>query len=363
MKLIIAGGGTGGHFFPGVAVAETLKSTQSDSEIVFVGTEKGIEARLCPKLGWPIELMSVSGIKTVGLFGALKGLGKVPGALYQSYRLLKRLKPNVVLGVGGYASGPLVLIASLMGIPTAVLEQNSVPGMTNKILGRFVKKAFVSFNKSCEFFPKAKTSLVGNPIRQKITDAILKNSKNRDSKAPCHVLILGGSQGAVSVNKICLSAFKKLQQEGVSFKVTHQTGSRDLENIQAQYKSIDLDAIVSPFIDDMAKAYSDADVIVSRAGATTIAELALVGKPAILIPYPYAAQNHQEENAKAMVEAGAAMMFIEGSMSDDEFKKELESLMLSTEKQRTMGGAMRSFAKPKAAENIITWCLNQSSPR
>ena len=363
MKLIIAGGGTGGHFFPGVAVAEKLKATKATSEVLFVGTERGIEARLCPKLGWPIALISVSGIKTVGLLGAIKGLAKVPGALYQSYRLLKRQRPSVVLGVGGYASGPLVLMASLMGIPSAVLEQNSVPGMTNKILGRFVKRAFVSFGKSCEFFPKAKTALVGNPIRQTIAAAIQQSSSDDSSSGPCHVLVLGGSQGAVSVNTLCHAAFEELSTSGVPLKITHQTGSRDLENMQAKYDKLDLDVHVTAFIDDMAKAYQEADVIVSRAGATTIAELALVGKPALFIPYPYAAQNHQEENAKAMVESGAAMMFIESTVDKDTFVASLKSLITSKEKRRTMSSAMRSFAKPDAADQIIAWCLDQASTR
>jgi len=358
-RLLIAGGGTGGHLFPGVAVAEEFRARHAQAEVLFVGTERGIESRILPELGWRLEKIKVSGLKTVGLLGAVRGAFRIPGALWQSRHLIKSFSPDVVIGVGGYASGPVVLAARLMGIPTAILEQNSVPGLTNRILGKFAKRIFLSFAHSQSFFRAAKSELVGNPIRRQIL-AGLQSQKppDSDSQTPLRIFIFGGSQGAVSVNQMCCQAAKMLSEEEIALRIVHQTGTANVEATQALYAEAKVDADCRAFIDDMAAEYAQADIIVSRAGATTIAELAIAGVPAILIPYPYAAGNHQELNAAEMVEAGAAHMLLQGEGADKRLA-ELVRELRAPDLREKMATAMRRFARPNAAENIVDWIDSQ----
>src|SRR5450432_1315357 len=222
MKLVIAGGGTGGHLFPGVALAEELRARDPSAEITFVGTARGIEARVLPELGWPLELIQVSGLKTVGVVGAIRGLFKLPRAWWQARRLLKRLRPDAVIGVGGYASGPLVLAAKLRGIPTAICEQNSIPGLTNKILGRLVRRVFLSFEGSRKFFKANKVVMAGNPVRR---DLLARLSEPRAPSVDhrVHVLVSGGSLGAVAVNELAAQALIALSKDH-RLAITHQTG-------------------------------------------------------------------------------------------------------------------------------------------
>lgn len=360
MRIVIAGGGTGGHLFPGVAVAEELVRQQPDAQVTFVGTKRGIEYRVLPKLGWPLKLIEISGIKTVGAVGAVRGLIKIPRSLWQSRMILKELKPDVVLGVGGYASGPLVLMARLRGIPTAILEQNSVPGLTNKILGRITKRVFLAFEESRHFFPVKKSDLVGNPIRQSIRDA-LQHSQSSNQNQKVRLFVFGGSQGASAVNALVVEAAKLLTADEVSFSIVHQTGKAELEKIRASYNDANIEASCHSFIEDMAKEYKEADVVIARAGATTIAELAIAGRVAILIPYPHAAQNHQEKNAHEMVEADAAFMCLQDETSPVDLAAILRSLMSAPDKRKRMSAAMSAFAKPNAAAEVVRWCVDQMS--
>jgi UDP-N-acetylglucosamine--N-acetylmuramyl-(pentapeptide) pyrophosphoryl-undecaprenol N-acetylglucosamine transferase len=353
MKLVIAGGGTGGHLFPGVAIAEELRARDPGAEITFVGTARGIEARVLPELGWPLELIQVSGLKTVGIAGAIRGLFKLPRAWWQARRLLKRLRPDAVIGVGGYASGPLVLAAKLRGIPTAICEQNSIPGLTNKILGRLVRRVFLSFERSKSFFNPKKILMSGNPVRRELV-AKLTAPGARATDDRIHILVSGGSLGAVAVNELAATALIALAKDH-RIAITHQTGEKDLEVTRARYREAGIAAECHAFIKDMAATYLAADLVIGRAGATTVAELAIAGKPAVFIPYPFAADNHQELNAQEMADQGGALVFRQADLTTEALAAALRPLLEQPVKRAAMGAAMKSLAKPGAAAAVIDW--------
>jgi UDP-N-acetylglucosamine--N-acetylmuramyl-(pentapeptide) pyrophosphoryl-undecaprenol N-acetylglucosamine transferase len=355
-RLVIAGGGTGGHLFPGVALAEELRARSPDAEITFVGTKRGIEARILPELGWSLELIEVSGLKTVGLAGAIRGLFRLPRAWWQARRLLQRLRPDAVIGVGGYASGPVVFAAKLRGIPTAICEQNSIPGLTNKILGKLVRAVFLTFEESKRFFKAKKIVMSGNPVRRDLVQKLLAGSEHTGDTI--HVLVSGGSQGAVAVNELASQALIALARDH-RLAITHQTGEKDLAATTKRYADAGVPATCSAFIKDMAAAYHEADLVIGRAGATTVAELAIAGVPAVFIPYPHAADNHQELNAREMAEKGAALSFRQADLTADKLADALRPLFDDAAKRRTMGAAMKSLAKPGAAAAVIDWCVAQ----
>lgn len=354
---MIAGGGTGGHLFPGVAVAEEVKARDAESAVQFVGTSRGIEARVLPELGWDLELIEVSGIKTVGIWGAVKGLFSVPRALWQSRKLIKKFKPDAVLGVGGYASGPVVLMARLMRVRCAILEQNSIPGMTNKILGRFAHRVFLAFDQTRAFFKAKKIAMSGNPIRADIRAQLTAGSDGETASGGdrLRLFIFGGSQGAVAVNELCCGAAALLRERGVKLDIVHQTGERDLEATQKRYDESGISADVRAFIKDMASEYRKSDLVISRSGATTIAELGVVGKPAILIPYPTAADNHQVTNAAEMAEGGAALVFEQSETTAESLADAIGELAGDPERRQRMGSAMKALGRPDAAAAIADW--------
>ncbi|HEY5951829.1 MAG TPA: undecaprenyldiphospho-muramoylpentapeptide beta-N-acetylglucosaminyltransferase [Kofleriaceae bacterium] len=358
MRLLIAGGGTGGHLFPGVAIAEELRAREPDAAIKFVGTKRGIEARVLPDLGWDLELIEVSGLKTVGAAGAIKGLFRLPRALWQARRIVKAFAPDAVVGVGGYASGPVVLAAKLRGIPTAICEQNSIPGLTNKMLGKLVRGVFLSFDESKRFFNPKKIMMSGNPVRRDLVQKLLAAAP--ETRSAVSVLVVGGSQGAVAVNELASHALVTLAK-AAPLAITHQTGEKDLEATTARYREAGVTADCRAFIKDMASAYQHADIIIGRAGATTVAELAIAGKPAIFIPYPFAADNHQELNAREMADKGAALMFRQSELTADKLADALRPLLTDANKRSEMGAAMKSLAKPDAAAAVIDWCSAASA--
>ena len=360
MRLMIAGGGTGGHVFPGIAVAEELVRRDPDADILFVGTERGIETKLVPELGWNLHLISVSGLKTVGLLGAVRGLLRLPRALWQSRKVLKRFRPDVVIGVGGYASGPVVMMARLRGIPTAILEQNSIPGMTNKVLGKMVRRVFLSFDHSRSFFKARKVAVVGNPTRLAILDRIKAATKSQRNESGPRILVCGGSQGALAVNELMAEAAGMLAERGIPLHIVHQTGHAHLDSTRALYEQAGVEADCRAFISDMAAAYADADLVVSRAGATTVAELGIAARPAILIPYPHAADNHQEVNAREMVEAGAALMARQSETTAAQLADEIATLITQPDRMRAMAAAMRDQGHPDASAKIVDWCAEQA---
>lgn len=359
MRVLIAGGGTGGHLFPGVAIAEEVRARDRDAAVQFVGTARGIEARVLPELGWDLALIQVSGLKTVGALGAVKGLFKLPRALWQARRIVKQFRPDVVIGVGGYASGPVVLMARLRGVATAICEQNSIPGLTNKILGRVVRRVFLSFEESRRFFKAKKVAMSGNPVRRELAAKLLAaRDAGRAADAPLAVLVSGGSLGAVAVNDLASQALIALAATR-PLAIVHQTGAADEAKIAARYRDAGVAADVRAFVKDMASAYQAADLIVSRAGATTVAELAIAGKPAIFIPYPFAADNHQERNAREMAEAGAALSFRQADLTATKLADAIGPLLDDADRRAAMGAAMRALARPGAAAEVVDWCAAQ----
>jgi UDP-N-acetylglucosamine--N-acetylmuramyl-(pentapeptide) pyrophosphoryl-undecaprenol N-acetylglucosamine transferase len=362
MKLLIAGGGTGGHLFPGVAIAEELKARDPSAQVRFVGTARGIEARVLPELGWDLALIEVSGLKTVGGWGKLKGVLRLPKALWQARRAVKAFRPDAVIGVGGYASGPVVLMARLNGRPTAICEQNSIPGMTNKLLGRVVRRVFLAFDESRRFFKAAKVVMSGNPVRRELAAKLVAAAGEPRGDGPPAVLVSGGSLGAVAVNDLASAALIALAKTR-PLAIVHQTGATDVERIAAHYRAAGVEADVRAFIKDMASEYAKADLIVCRAGATTVAELAIAGKPAIFIPYPFAADNHQELNAQEMAEAGAATMFRQRELTGDKLAAAIGPLLDDPAARAAMGAKMRELAHPKAAATVVDWAMEAGAKK
>ncbi|HEY0986596.1 MAG TPA: undecaprenyldiphospho-muramoylpentapeptide beta-N-acetylglucosaminyltransferase [Kofleriaceae bacterium] len=356
MRLLIAGGGTGGHLFPGVALAEELRARDPGAQIRFVGTRRGIEARVLPQLGWDLDLIEVSGLKTVGALGALRGLLRLPRALWPARRVVRQFAPDAVIGVGGYASGPVVLMARLRGVPTAICEQNSIPGMTNKILGRIARAVFVSFDGTRRFFKPRKTVVSGNPVRRELVQKLLGAASPATDRV--HVLVSGGSLGAVAVNEIASGALIALART-TPLSIVHQTGDKSLEATVQRYAAAGVAADCRAFITDMADAYQRADLVICRAGATTVAELAISGKPAVFIPYPFAADNHQEVNARDMAQAGAALVFRQSELTADKLADALRPLIGDAARRSEMGARMKALARPRAAATVIDWCVAQ----
>jgi UDP-N-acetylglucosamine--N-acetylmuramyl-(pentapeptide) pyrophosphoryl-undecaprenol N-acetylglucosamine transferase len=350
VRLLIAGGGTGGHLYPGIAVAEEVMS-QPGGEVLFVGTTRGIEARVVPAAGYPLELLEVSGIKRMGLVRTLQGLGRVPVALAKSLAIVRRFRPDVVLGVGGYASGPMVLAAALAGYPTAIQEQNSVPGFTNRTLGRFVRAALVAFDDAQRFFPARKVVLVGNPVRRRFVERAQAQAEGRAGT----LLVVGGSQGARAVNDLVIAAAQLLAAEGALPPLVHQVGAADLDRCLERYRALGLAERVSvrPFIEDMAAALGEAALVVGRAGALTLAELAIVGRPAVLIPLPTAADDHQSKNAEAFAKAGAAVVLEQRQATGAALAVLLKELFADDVRRASMARAMRSLGRPTAAADVV----------
>jgi UDP-N-acetylglucosamine--N-acetylmuramyl-(pentapeptide) pyrophosphoryl-undecaprenol N-acetylglucosamine transferase len=364
VRLLIAGGGTGGHLFTGLAVAEEVMA-RPDGEVLFVGTARGLEARLVPPLGYRLELISVSGLKRVGLLARLQGLARLPLALGQSLKIVRRFRPDAVLGVGGYASGPVLLAAALARCPTAILEQNTVPGFTNRALGPLVRAVFTAFPAAHAAFPGRKIVPTGNPLRRAFLQAAAAATQARAPAAPTtetappaghgRLLVVGGSQGSRAVNDRMVEAAGRWARGGALPTIVHQTGPADAERVSAAYAALGLTAgkvQVHAFIDDMAVACSRADLVVARAGALTLAELAVLGVPAVLIPLPTAADDHQTKNAAAYAASGAALLLPQAEATGERLAQEISGLLADAPRRRAMSAAMIALARPRAAAAI-----------
>lgn len=345
-KLLIAGGGTGGHIFPGIAIAEEWRRLGGD--VVFVGTPLGQESQLVPKYGFELKMLKVGSLKGAGFIKKIKTLAGLPGALIASYKILKSEKPNVVLGIGGYASGPLCFAAALSGKKTAITDQNVHPGITNRILGKIVGRIFLSFAASLAFFSPRKVLVTGNPVRSQITAAPYEAPKDE-----LNLFIFGGSQGAVTLNENITKALDLTKDLWPKFKIRHQAGKTDFESLTGFYKSRGLNATVSHFFDDMNALYKDSHVVICRSGAGTMTELALAGRPAIFVPYPFAADNHQAKNAELFVNEGAAWMIEQKDLNPEWLAEKFRSFLKDPAELVQKAGAMRKLAKPEAAKMIV----------
>jgi len=354
VRIIIAGGGTGGHLFPGIAVAEEFQKRDPQNRVIFIGTRRGIEHRLLGTLGYELRLIEVEGLKGRGLKALIKGAWAIPVSMMQSRRILADFRPDVVLGVGGYASGPAVMAAYLMGCPTAIAEQNALAGNTNRILGKFVDRIFLTYEQSKGRFPARKVSVTGNPVRAAFAASLKESPKTRAFR---QILIFGGSQGAAAINKTVVAMLPLLQKIKDRVRVVHQTGERDEETVRQAYAKAGMEAEVRPFIVDMVSAYAASDLIICRAGATSLAEITVAGKASVLIPFPYAADDHQTENARAMVEAGAAAMIRESDLTAETLYSLVASLLGDDKKLRDMEEKSKALGRPDAAASIVDACV------
>jgi UDP-N-acetylglucosamine--N-acetylmuramyl-(pentapeptide) pyrophosphoryl-undecaprenol N-acetylglucosamine transferase len=351
--MLIAGGGTGGHVFPGIAIAEEVVTRHPANDVVFVGTARGLEATVVPKAGFPIELIDVRGLKGKGLADTLRNLLLLPLALWQSFQVLRRWRPDIVVGVGGYASGPVVLAAWLLRIPTAVQEQNAIAGFTNRILGRFAQAAFTAFPEAARHFPRRKVHPLGNPIRRTLMENFMRPEVRHDLPK---LLVFGGSQGAHALNMRVVEALPHLADLRGKLLITHQTGARDREQVERGYRACGFEPDVREFISDMSAAYAGADLVVCRAGATTLAELTVCRKPSILVPFPLAADNHQVQNARSLVDAGAAVMIEERELTGERLATEIRAILSDAERRERMARAAGRLGSPQAAKEIADVC-------
>jgi UDP-N-acetylglucosamine--N-acetylmuramyl-(pentapeptide) pyrophosphoryl-undecaprenol N-acetylglucosamine transferase len=354
MKVLIAGGGTGGHLFPALAVAEAFRERDPENRIVFVGSQRGLETSLVAREGYELKAIEAAAWKGKGIGGKLMSLLAIPRSLWQSRRLLRSVRPDLVLGVGGYASGPVVLTAWAMGFRTAIHEQNSFPGLSNRILGRVVDRVFISFENSGDHFPRRKTVLTGNPVRKKLRR--VKEDSREPGEKEFTLFIFGGSQGAHRLNQAIEESLPHLGDLKGRMRMIHQTGDKDYDYVRAFYKREGVAAEVHRFIYDMERAYRAADLILCRAGATTLFELMAMGKTAILVPYPYAANDHQTLNAKALVDAGAAVMVANADLDGEVLGRLVRDLEEDPERRKRMGERAAALAQLGAAEKISDLC-------
>jgi UDP-N-acetylglucosamine--N-acetylmuramyl-(pentapeptide) pyrophosphoryl-undecaprenol N-acetylglucosamine transferase len=369
VKVLIAGGGTGGHLFPGIALAEEVITRHPQNDVVFVGTLRGLEARVVPANGFKFRSIPSRGLKGMGLLKRLLGLLVLPLSFFAALRILLQEKPDVVVGVGGYSSGPVVLTAWLLRIPTALQEQNALAGFANRNLGRFVKAAFLSFEDTHGVFPVDRVHVLGNPIRRKLMDNYL---RSKIEHAHFAVLIFGGSLGAHGVNTRMVEALPHLAEVKQGLTFLHQTGKADLAMVKDAYAKGGFAADVVEFIDDMSQAYGKSDLVICRAGATTLAELTCCKKASLLIPFPFATDDHQAVNAQAMVASGAALMFREAELTGEKLATELKALRREPERLRKMEKAAGLLGHPEAAQEIAEvlvelttarWGSNRGQPR
>ncbi len=351
MRVLIAGGGTGGHLFPGIALAEEVVTRHPKNDVVFIGTTRGLEARVVPQNGFVFEAVTSRGLKGMGVLRLVLGLLTVPVTFLAALRLLRKYRPDVVVGVGGYSSGPVVLAAWLLRLPTAIQEQNAIAGLTNRILGRFVDAIFLTFEPAINAFPPKKCQVLGNPIRKGMLENFLR-PRVKQANEKFTLLIFGGSLGAKGLNSRVIDALPFLADLKDSLNITHQTGKADLESVKQGYAAAQVTAEVCEFIDDMAHAYLSADLVICRSGATTLAELTVCKKASILVPFPFATDDHQAVNAKTLVDAGAALMFREAELTGALLASEIRALKDNPKKLAEMQKAAGAVGRPEAAREI-----------
>ena len=352
LSVLIAGGGTGGHLYPGIAVARELMARVPDARVTFVGTAAGIEARVVPREGFELELIRSAGLKGKSLESVARGVGLLPMSGLDAWQVITRRRPSVVVGVGGYSSGPVVALAAARGIPTLLMEQNAVPGLTNRMLAPVVNAAAVTYDEALRFFG-SKAFVSGNPVRPEFFEGEQTHDTQGLPPGAVRVLVFGGSQGAHAINVAMVEAAPRLAAETPRVVLTHQTGERDLVLVRDGYTRAGLEARVEPFLYTMDREMKSADVIVSRAGATTLAELTAAGRPSILIPLPTATDDHQRKNAEALVRQGAAQMVEQRTLTGDRLAAEILGLARDGERRRTMSQAARALARPDAAKVIV----------
>lgn len=361
LRVVIAGGGTGGHLFPGIALAQEFLAENAENSVLFVGTGKPFETSILSEAGFAHKRITAEGFKGRGILNQFVSISKVPKGIIESILILKDFKPHIVIGVGGYSAGPLVMGAWLLGIKIVLHEQNILPGITNRILSRFADRIYVSFVETTMSMAPKKIRFTGNPVRKEIVQCA-ETSKNKVIKTSKKekkftILILGGSQGAHSINIALLEALEYLEnKEGLFF--VHQTGSQDEIPVKQTYDEQGIENDTRAFFKDMACQYQNADLIICRAGATTVAEIKAIGKAVIFIPFPFAADNHQVLNARSLEMAGAAEMILEKDLSGDVLAERINYYNQQPEALQLMALRSRNLGRVDAAAMIVDDCYN-----
>lgn len=355
MRAILAGGGTGGHVIPALAIAQELKRVHS-AEVIFIGTPRGIENRLVPAAGFDLHLVSVGALNRVSTATRLKTMFDLPRAIRASRKIIRKFRPDVMIGVGGYASGPAMLAAKLCRVPTVIFEPNIYPGFANRLVAPFAAAAAVHFKQTCKYFHGC--SVTGVPVRQAFFDLAPRRPDGRK-----HLLVFGGSQGARAINTAITGALKSLYEAIPGLHIVHQTGEKEYESVARAYLEANVAAEVTPFIDDMPRAFAEAQLLICRSGASTVAEITAATKPAIFIPLPTAADDHQRKNAQALVDAGAARLLLQAELTPERLVREVGELLGSADQLQAMSNAAKSFAHPNAAAEIAAMAVRVSGKR
>lgn len=353
MRLLLAGGGTGGHLFPAVALGDMLIKQHPESSVLFVGTRRGLEYRLLPKLDLPLETVDMVGVVGRGWRGKVEMIPRLLTSMGQVRRIMAQFRPDLVVGFGGYASVPVLLMARFKGIPYLIHEQNAIPGLANRVAARGAALVCVSYPETRSAFPQNRTKVTGNPLRsglEQVPEMIREDGT---------LLVFGGSRGARAINDAMVGCLEELMSWPRPPAIVHQTGDEDFQRIEAAYAACAYpDATVVPFIDDMAAAYRDARLIVCRAGATTLAELTVCGRPAILIPFPHAAGDHQSANARALEKAGAAVVLNQRDLTPMHLATEIKILFEDSKQLQQMGARGRLIGVPDATRLLLDECLS-----
>jgi UDP-N-acetylglucosamine--N-acetylmuramyl-(pentapeptide) pyrophosphoryl-undecaprenol N-acetylglucosamine transferase len=362
MRVIIAAGGTGGHLYPGVALAREFVRQDPETEMIFVGTTRGLETKVLPREGFELVTIKASGVMGKGLRDVVRGVTAVPVGVAQCLKLCRTRRPDLVIGIGGYVTPPLIGASFLLGVKRVLVEPNAHPGVANRLLSPLANLVFVSFPETFRVFGAAKARLLGTPIRRDFAAGARETIEGASSEAVDRMpalLILGGSQGSRAINRAVTSAVPTLLARYPQLRVIHQTGERDFEEVSGAYKERSFPGSipqVTPFLYDMPRTFKQAGLIVSRAGATTLAEITASGKPAILVPYPYAIHGHQERNALVLERAGAAVVMHEEVLTGDLLARQVLNLIENPARLKTMSECSLALGRPDAAERVVAAC-------
>ncbi len=353
IRLVLAAGGTGGHLFPGIAVAEAVRR-EAGAEVLFIGTANGLEKDILPRFGFPLRFIPAEQLRGRNVWGMARALWAALRGLGAAWQAICEFTPDLIFSIGGYASGPTVLAGWVRRVPCVLLEPNAIPGLANRVLGRLATRICVGFPRTVQFFPPQKAVYTGNPLRWNLSPPAEPQPARSEG---CTLLIFGGSAGARRLNHTVPPALALLRQDGRSYRIIHQTGKADHADVSAAYARYNLKAEVVPFIENMREVYSAADLVICRAGAMTLAELTALGKPAILIPYPYAADDHQRANAEVLVQAGAACLILDADLTPLRLSRQITELIEDPPRLAAMARASAALGRPDATAAVVRECL------
>ena len=366
MRVILAGGGTGGHIYPAITIAREVARRDPNTEILFIGSKRGLENELVPKEGFRLLTLQLEGIPRRISLKVFKSLGLAGKGIGEAYKIMKEFRPDLVIGTGGYVCGPVVMTARLMGIPTAIQEQNAFPGLTNRLLGKVVDRVFLAYGEAARYFNPKKVKIFGNPIRtaefQEVSRPVAERNMGIQS-GRTNLLIFGGSQSARRINQCFMDILPKMLAGFPNLQIIMMTGGKDYEATESRVKEMDIQSsqrsrlFLTPYFYKIADAYIVSDLVLARAGAISLAEITYFGIPALLIPYPFATNNHQEYNARELEKKNAALVLLEKELTPETLWNHLSLLLNDADKRRKMSSASKSLGKPSATEDIVNELL------